>query len=90
MKYFILHVAVDEEDDFSKDYYIKGKSIEYVTERITHYSNGCLCTTKFSLLTQHVQHGFIREIDLKHYPGLTAKAFGQINESRSYNLSDLS
>lgn len=89
MKYFVIHIAIDDEDDFSNEYYITGKSIEHVSETIKKYSNGYLSTNIFNLVTSNIKYGFIREINLQDYPDLSPCDFAQISNSRSYSLLDL-
>jgi hypothetical protein len=87
MKYFLLNVSISECDLFSNEYYIKGKSLNDVTNLILKYANGILCTDKFTLCTHNIQFGFIREIDLKMFPFLTSADFALIKERSSYDLS---
>ncbi len=68
---------------------MKGKSIKYMEERIHRYSNGCLATSKGSLYTSNANSSFIREIDLKEFPHLSKRDFATINETSSYDMSDL-
>ncbi|MEO2075979.1 MAG: hypothetical protein ABGX20_11475 [Bacillus sp. (in: firmicutes)] len=64
MKYFILYVFFN--DEYPPDeIYLKGKSIKFMEERIQRYSNGCLATSKGSIVTSNAKSSFIREIDLK-------------------------
>jgi hypothetical protein len=87
MKYFLLNVSISECDPFSNEYYIKGKSQDDVYEQILKYANGLLCTDKFSLCTQNIKFGYLREIDLKAFPLLTPTDFALIKERPSYDLT---
>ncbi|WML46688.1 hypothetical protein RCG23_13625 [Neobacillus sp. PS3-34] len=87
MNYFILYVT--SKAHTTSEYYIKGKSIDYIVERMGRYSNGCIATSKLSFCTYNAISMFVREIDLKHFPYLSKKDFGTINETKSYDLTDL-
>lgn len=86
MKYFIFYVTFHE--GFTKEYYIKGKSIDFMLERIERYSDGYLSTSKFGLLTHNVQSIYVREIEINHFPYLSKKDFAVINETKSYHHKD--
>lgn len=88
MKYFILYVIFN--DDYPPtEVYLKGKSIMFMEERIGRYSNGCLATSKGSIYTSNAKSAFIREIDLNYFPYLSKRDFATINETSSYDVSDL-
>jgi hypothetical protein len=88
MKYFILYVFFN--DNFSPtEIYLKGKSIKFMEKRINRYSNGCLATSKGSVYTSNAISSFIREIDFKNFPYSTKRDFATINETSSFDVSDL-
>jgi hypothetical protein len=87
MKYFIFYVCFNS--DRTEEILMKGKSIDYMLERIARYSDGCIVTNKEGIFTSKVQSIFIREIDLKYFPYLSKRDFSMINETKSFNHSDL-
>ena len=68
MKYFILYVF--GRDLILKEFYLKGKSFKHMEDRIRHYSNGSIFTSKFCITTANNYLGFLREIDLEFHPEL--------------------
>jgi hypothetical protein len=82
VRYFILSTAVKEDDPFTDEYYIRGESSEQVYTQIDRYSNGMISTKLFGLCTRNITFGYIREINLENYPGLSSKDFAQICESK--------
>jgi hypothetical protein len=86
MKYFLLNIAIDESTPFSTEYYIKGKSLNDITNQIMKYSNGLLCTDKYTLCTHNIKFGYIREIDLKALPGFSSSDFAVINRMHCHAI----
>jgi hypothetical protein len=82
MKYFILYTAVKEDDPFSDKYYIKGRSLQQVVKQIDQFSNGWINTRQFGLCTQNVKYGYLREVNINHFPELSSRDFAQICESK--------
>jgi hypothetical protein len=82
MKYFILYTAGDEEDQFSNEFYIKGRSTRQVLKLIEQFSNGWIHTSLFGLCTRNIKYGFLREVNLNHYSDLSSKDFAHICEGR--------
>ncbi|TKC14370.1 hypothetical protein [Robertmurraya kyonggiensis] len=87
MKYFVLYYSTG--DCVKGEIYLKGKSKRHMEERIEHYSNGALSTSKNSLITSNLSSAFLREIDLIEYPHLKKTDFAQINEFRSWSTTDI-
>ncbi|MEY2195763.1 hypothetical protein AB7942_23970 [Neobacillus sp. BF23-41] len=87
MKYFVLYVTFN--DDSTDEFYLKGKSMKHMEERIQRYSNGALSTSKWTIMTSNAKSSFLREVDPSEYPHLTKHDFVQINENSSYDVSDL-
>ena len=89
MKFFIVYVTF--KSDHTEEYYIKGKSMDCLLELIEKYSDGWIITSKESFCTNKALSVFVREIDLNLFPSLslTRKDFSIINETKSYNISDL-
>jgi hypothetical protein len=85
VRYFILSTAVKKDDPFTDEFYIRGESIKQVYTQIERYSNGMITTSLFGLCTRNITWGYIREINLANYPGLSHKNFAQICERRSMN-----
>lgn len=82
MNYFILHTAVSEQEHFTTEFYIKGKSKRQVYNLIEQYSNGTIITSKFGICTRNIKYGFIREVQLNDYPDLSPKDFADIIERK--------
>lgn len=87
MKYFILYVTF--KDHSTDEIYLKGKSLDHLEERIERYANGCLAISKGSIYTSNAKSAFIREINLRDFPHFTKNDFALINETSSYDESDL-
>ena len=87
MKYFILYIT--DQYNGTYEYYIKGKSSNYIVERLERYSDGCLATSKVSINTNNLTSAFVREINPNDFPLLSKKDFAIINENRSYSDLDL-
>jgi hypothetical protein len=86
MKYFVSYVTF--RDNLTDEFYLKGKSMKHMEERIQRYSNGALATSRWSLITSNASYGFIREVNPSEYPHLTKHDFAQINENSSFDMSD--
>jgi len=86
MKYFILYHG-DEEYGF-REFYLKGKSLAHMEDRIKNYSVGSLSTNKGTLYTSNIQVGFLLEVNPSEHQ-LSKSDFGIINENQSYSLSEL-
>lgn len=86
MKYFVLHTL---QDQYRKDYFLKGKSMEHIEERIHTYSEGILSTNKWTLMTCNVECGYLREVSLDEYPEMKKKDFAMINENNSFSALEL-
>ncbi|MFP5111627.1 hypothetical protein ACSU64_04485 [Bacillaceae bacterium C204] len=87
MKYFVLYVTFN--DNLISEFYLKGKSMKHMEERIQRYSNGAISTSKWTIMTCNAASSFLREINPSEYPHLTKHDFAQINENESYDVSDL-
>jgi hypothetical protein len=87
MKYFVLYTL---EDNYIHKSYLKGKSYEYVFEKIQHYSNGILSTDKETLITSNISHGYLREVDFNEYPALMKRDYFYIDETNSFSSLDIS
>jgi hypothetical protein len=87
MKYFVLNVTFN--DNLTSEFYLKGKSMKHMEERIKRYSNGAIATSKWTLVTSNAISSFLREVDPSEYTQLTKHDFVQINENSSYDDSDL-
>lgn len=87
MNYFILYVTSNQ--NVTEEYYVKGKSMNFILEQIGYYSNGLLAISKGTICTYNALSMFIREIDLLHFPYLTKKEFTKINIAKSYSFKDL-
>ena len=61
MKYFVLYTFNSENS--IKKYYLKGKSMKHMEDRIKKYSNGMLVTSKWTLFTDNIEFGFLREVN---------------------------
>jgi hypothetical protein len=86
MKYFVLNVTFN--DNLTSEFYLKGKSMNHMEDRIKRYSNGAIGTSKWTLVTTNAISSFLREVDPSEYPQLTKLDFVQINENSSYDDSD--
>jgi hypothetical protein len=87
MKYFILYIT--DQYNVTTEYYLKGKSSNYVVERVERYTDGCLATSKVNINTFNLSSAFVREINPDDFPLISKKDFGIINENKSYNKLDL-
>jgi hypothetical protein len=83
MRYFILSTAVKEDDPFTDEYYLRGKSIQQVYLQIERYSNGIISTNLYGVCTRNIKYGYIREVNLNNYPELCHKDFAKICEKKS-------
>ncbi len=73
MKYFVLHV-ISNESCFS-EYYLKAKLAKHMEDTIKRYCNGIITTSRWTLMTSNVSHGFLREVTPAEYPHLTKSNF---------------
>jgi hypothetical protein len=88
MKYFVLYTFNSENS--IKKYYLKGKSMKHMEDRIKKYSNGMLVTSKWTLFTDNIEFGFLREVNpTLEFPHMTKREFVVINENRSCDNADL-
>jgi hypothetical protein len=85
VKYFILSIATDDVSPFNHEYYLKDHSLDEVSQRISNFANGIICTNRYHLCTYNMEYGFIREIDLRAYPLLQARDFAMIKEKGSFS-----
>ncbi|RHW31497.1 hypothetical protein D1B31_22080 [Neobacillus notoginsengisoli] len=83
-KYFVLNVTF--RDDETEEYYLKGKSMEYMEERIRCYSEGGISTSRWTIATKNAVSCFLREVDpaAVEFPELSKRDFVSINEHRSF------
>lgn len=86
MKYFIFYVTYHSHH--TSESHVKGKSMDYILERIERYSDGCIVTSREGICTDQAKSLFVREINLKDFPSLSKRDFAMINETKSYNHSD--
>jgi hypothetical protein len=86
MRYFILYMT--HQSDQTTEYLIKGKSIDYVLERIERYSQGCLATSKQHINTFNLKSAFVREVNPKDFPYIPKHNYAMINETHSYSEKD--
>jgi hypothetical protein len=87
MKFFILYFT--DKDGVTNEFYLKGKSMNHMLERIERYSNGTLSSSKGTLYMSELTSVFLQEVNLNNYPNLKKRDFGIINENRSYSFDDL-
>jgi hypothetical protein len=85
VKYFILSIATDDVSPFNHEYYFKDHSLDEVSQKISNFANGIICTNRYHLCTYNMEYGFIREIDLRAYPLLQARDFAMIKEKGSFS-----
>ena len=86
MKYFVLYFS-DEGQPFG-EFYLKGKSMKHIAERVEKYHEGVLSTTRGTLMTSNITYGFLLEVNpIEH--NLSKRDFGIVNENQSYSLSEL-
>ena len=87
MKYFVLYTL--NADDDIKEYYLKGKSMKHMEERIRRYSNGMIVTSKWALCTDNNEFGFLREINQFELSSMNKRDFVVINENKSWDIIDI-
>lgn len=86
MKYCVLYTI----NDYGvREYFIKGKSVEHIEDRIKAYSDGFLSTNKWTLLTSNIENGYLREINLSEFPDKSKKDFSIINENNSFSSFEI-
>ncbi|WP_312096190.1 hypothetical protein [Niallia sp.] len=86
MKYFVLYYG-DKRQPFG-EFYLKGKSMNHIAERVENYQDGALSTNKGTLMTSNIQYGYLLEVNpIEH--NLSKRDFGVLNENQSYCLSEL-
>jgi hypothetical protein len=67
---------------------MKGKSADFMIDRLKWYYKGIIQTSKGSIIVDQLQSIFVREINLKDFPHLSKGDFAIINENKSYSISD--
>jgi hypothetical protein len=67
---------------------MKGKSADFMIDRLKWYYKGIIQTNKGSIIVDHLQSIFVREIYPKDFPNLSKGDFAIINENKSYSISD--
>jgi hypothetical protein len=86
MKYFVLYYG-DKGQPFG-EFFLKGKSMSHISERVESYRDGVLSTNKGTLMTSNIAYGFLLEVNpIEH--NLSKRDFGIVNENQSYSLSEL-
>ncbi|MFF2450562.1 hypothetical protein ACFVSW_26310 [Neobacillus sp. NPDC058068] len=86
MKYFIVYFT--HTDNLTTEYYMKGKSADYMINRLKWYYKGIITTNKWGIKADNLKSVFVREINPKEFPDLSKRDFAVINENKSYSLSD--
>ncbi|SDN05907.1 hypothetical protein [Bacillus sp. OK048] len=86
MKYLIVYFTHTNGRTF--EYYMKGKSADFLLNRLEWYCDGIVRTDKGIIKTDNLKSIFVREINPNDFPHLTKRDFAMINENKSYGKAD--
>ncbi|WHY86051.1 hypothetical protein QNH39_26345 [Neobacillus novalis] len=75
-------------NNLTTEYYMKGKSADYLVNRLKWYYKGIITTNKWGIKADYLLSVFVREINPYDFLNLSKRDFAIINENKSYSLSD--
>jgi hypothetical protein len=87
LNYYIFYLT--DKSNITYEFYLKGKSLQYLEGSILRYSTGVISTNKGSIYTMNFESAFLRHIPEWELNQLRKNDFAMINENRSYNLSHI-
>ncbi|MFJ5718139.1 hypothetical protein [Neobacillus sp. NPDC093127] len=75
-------------NNLTTEYFMKGKSADYLVNRLKWFYKGIITTNKWGIKADYLLSVFVREINPNDFPNLSKRDFAIINENKSYSLSD--